>query len=50
MYNEHVEQKKEEIIHALLNMDIYKMPDGRQLYQVPLNELIQEYNVQKDCV
>jgi hypothetical protein len=42
------EQLKDEVIHALIKMNIFKMPDGRQLYEVPLSELLAKFEMNKD--
>ncbi|MBO2535430.1 MULTISPECIES: Fur-regulated basic protein FbpA [Rummeliibacillus] len=36
------ERKKDHVIQHLMNLGIFKI-NGKQLYQVPLEELIKEY-------
>jgi hypothetical protein len=38
-----VEQKKRELIECLIQADVVKMPDGRQLYELTLSELKELY-------
>ncbi|RBW69054.1 Fur-regulated basic protein FbpA [Bacillus taeanensis] len=43
VYN-NVENRKDWIINELISLDIYKMSDGRHLYEVPLDDLEEAYH------
>ncbi|CAM4192611.1 Fur-regulated basic protein FbpA [Lederbergia lenta] len=39
-----IDNEKQQIIRQLLNMEFYKSPDDRQLYELTLQELKHEFN------
>ncbi|MBS4207106.1 Fur-regulated basic protein FbpA [Bacillus sp. FJAT-50079] len=39
-----IDNEKQYIIQQLLNMEFYKSPDDRQLYELTLQELKDEFN------
>ena len=41
------EQKKDEIKTKLINLNYFKTPDGKQLYELTLSELEETYKAQK---
>jgi Fur-regulated basic protein A len=41
------EQKKDEIKTKLINLNYFKTPDGKQLYELTLSELEEIYKAQK---
>jgi hypothetical protein len=43
LYND-IESRKDWIINELISRDIYKMNDGRHLYEVPLADLEEAYH------
>ncbi|MGG3798959.1 Fur-regulated basic protein FbpA [Metabacillus fastidiosus] len=44
-----IEQKKDELKSELINLNYFKAPDGRQLYQLSYEELRRIYlNVKKE--
>lgn len=44
------ESMKDKIISALIELNVFKMPDGRQLYQVSMTELLEQYEQQKQVI
>lgn len=44
------EKNKDQLIAALLDLDIYKMPDGRQFYEATETELKRQFLLRKNYI
>ncbi|TLS36083.1 Fur-regulated basic protein FbpA [Pseudalkalibacillus caeni] len=42
--------EKDQLINELINFQLYKMPDGKQLYEASMEELKHEYNKVKQKI
>lgn len=45
LFKKAIKQRKEQTIQLLLKLDCYKSTDNRQLYELTLSELENEYTV-----